>query len=807
MTAILFTMHYFEKNLTVEFQKRLRNNYEGIEIEMEEMFDRLKVMSKKNAEDDEVIKATLEKKEESLNPTVSYLLKLELLDEITVFDYEGNLLSKALNPALKKIKKTYAEDDDPDLDEDKSKQAEAAGTIESKLPKSLVGRLMTREDMVIKSIDSDYGLRIDAFNVIKEAGFSKVIGIMRNTFFIDERFCLKYKRKTGVDLMIISPEVTASSLDEIYLQGADFSDIYESVESEGHYLGEELINNIKYEFLVNPLKSEEAMMNSGMVFFLSKEDFLKSVNNMKLTITLIGLTIFILVFVFSVYSTKFITDPINTVLNKLREISKGEGDLTERIFVDSKNEIGKLVEWFNKFMDNMQEIVTSINSVSTTLESSSQDILGKMKKITDGGSSQLELVAATLGSIEEMDGSVKNIAEAANELSGSAEKTSSAVLETDASVKELSKNSETLSSSVESAAMSISEMVASIKQVDNHAAELNMITTDTQESMKKIEESIHNIEDNANQTVKLSEQSIEDASTGTTSVIETIKGINLIKDSVDKSSLVIETLGKKIASIDDILDVIDNVAEQTNLLALNAAIIAAQAGERGKGFAIVADEIKDLADRTASSTKEIANIIIAVQKESKNAIEVMRVSSENVTKSVNLSKDAGGALEKILSNAEESTNRVKDIASATVMQTNKTSEVMKSMIEVSGMVNQISSATKEQSVGSSMILKATEDIKEIAYQLKTAVREQTYASKDISAEIMNVSQMVKQINKAIIIQQKQSEAALNAFRTIKDNGQDNQRILDDLGNIVDVLVDTSEDTSAVLSKETGRFKV
>ncbi len=835
--AIIFSLTYFTNNLNMEFKKRLEENHRGLEIELDETINHLKDLSEKNSEEEYLILATLKKNAESLDKITSYLLKLESLDELTVFDYDGNFLSKATNPALKKIEKAslninrtfakkedasfnifsptkaYAQDDDFGFDidvidvseDDRAKKGRAKKSALD-LPKGLLSQIISEKDMVVKSIDKDYGLRIDAYQIIKEIAFDRIIGVVRSTMYIDLRFCWKYKKKTGIDLMIISPEMIASSIDKSRLGQVDFSDIYEKIENASYgdsAQGEKVINGTKYKYLLHLLSNDSEMLNAAMVLFLSKADFIESVNKMKITVLVVGLIILVLVIALSIYLTKIIADPITVVFEKLKEISQGKGDLTERIIVKSENEIGQLASCFNTFMENMQEIVKNIDGVSDSLVSISHDIVDKMESITKGTNAQISSVSSTLSSIEEVNASTKGIANSVNELSSSAEKSSSAVLQTDASVKELAKNSEVLSASVESSAMSINEMVASIKQVADNSGILHMVTNDTEDSMKQIEESINKIEDNANRTVHLSEQSTTDASTGMASVNETIKSINLINDSVNRSSVVIESLGKKISSIDEILDVIDNVAEQTNLLALNAAIIAAQAGEHGKGFAIVADEIKDLADRTAASTKEIANIIITVQKESKNAVEVMKISSENVTRSVNLSKESGDILKKILANAEQSTTRVKDIANSTVMQSKKTSEVMKSIIEVAEMVNQISSATKEQNVGSAMILKATESIKDIAYQLKTAVREQTVASKNISTEIVNISQMTRQINKSIKIQEEQSNAALSATRAINDNAKDNQQIINDLGKVVKTL----DDKSDVLNKEIGKFKV
>lgn len=833
--AIIFSMVYFKENLNREFKKRLREQHEGIEIEISDLIDRLNDLASKNTEEEYLVLATLQKESESLDKITSYLLKLESLDVLEVYDYEGNLLSKAANPSLKKVVKAslnihnkqkdsdrtifgtllptsaHAQDEfDFDIgivDNDKKTPDNTAqkdtAISKDKLPAGILKQVISQKTLLVQSIDNDYGFRIDSYKVIKEIAYDRIIGIVKCTFFIDYRFCNKNKKKTGVDVMIISPSMQVSSIDKSSLVDVDFSDIYANLEGKDHYYGEKIISGVEHSFMFHPFKNEGNYINAGMVLFLSKADFIKTEENLKVSVTFVAIIILIFVVSLSLYITGLITGQLNNVLEKLKDISQGKGDLTERIIVKSENEIGMLANWFNKFVENLQEIVISINGVSASLTDTAHDIVIKTKRITDATNSQISSVASTLSSLEEMNSSTKGIADAVNELSSSAEKSSSAVLETDASIKELSKNSDILSTSVESSAMSINQMVTSIKQVSDHSGVLKMITQDTEDSMKQIDASTTKIEDNASQTVVLSEQSTKDASSGMKSVDETIKGIKLIESSVASARSVIESLGHKISSIDEILDVIDNVAEQTNLLALNAAIIAAQAGEHGKGFAIVADEIKDLADRTAASTKEIANIIAVVQKESKNAVSAMRESAENVTKSVQLSSQADEILKKIFSNADQSTHRVKDIATSTLMQSKKTSEVMKSMIEVAEMVNQISAATTEQNVGSNMILKATESIKDIAYQLKTAVREQTVASKGISSEIITISQMVKQINKSVKIQKEQSDSALSTVRVINDNAKDNKKIMEDLSKITDLL----ENKSAILKKEIGKFKV
>ncbi len=851
LTAIFFSMNYIESTLDTQLIERLEKSHNGIEIEMDIMVEYLMDYGNRNSggnngaieSDIGIIVEALEDKSKAgkalIQTATDYLLELENIDELAVYDYwSGKQLAFSRNKYLIPSKRAFlnlnngiqtktetafsllsptsahAQDlfdiDEVDSSDEEDDYPSPAGGDESELlPPDILQRIKDEKLSVYlhKSIDPRFGLRIDSINVVRNA-FMRPTGIVRSSIYIDKRFCDNIKRKTGIDLMIISksPSMTLSSIATDEIGGIDLSGVYDSISTEKHTSGEMLIGGGVYKSMVAPIEpfeDEINMFEAGFVLLLLNTDYIASVKNMTYSFAIIGALMLIVVIPLSLYIIRLIITPINNVVDKLKEISMGQGDLSERIVISSNNEIGMLAMWFNKFVENLQEIVTSINGVSITLSEVSHDIVDKTKKVTRSTSSQISSVASTVSAIEEMNISTKGIADAVNELSTSAENSSSAVLETDASVKELAKNSAILSTSVESAAMSINQMAASIKQVSDHSGVLSMITNDTEDSMQQIDRAISRIEDNASQTVKLSEQSIKDATAGMNSVNETIKGINLIKDSVGRAGAVIQSLGSKISSIDDILEVIDNVAEQTNLLALNAAIIAAQSGEHGKGFAIVADEIKELADRTAASTKEIANIIMSVQKESNNAIDVMRVSFENVTKSVDLSVGSGEMLKKIHKNTEQSTVRVKSIAESTVIQSKKTTEVMKSMNEVATMVKQISSATKEQNVGSTMILKATESIKGIAYQLKSAVREQTLASQNISTETLNISQMVKQIIKAVKIQQEQSDSVLSDIRIINENAQDNRRIIDNLDSVVETLGNKSD----VLNREIGKFKV
>lgn len=224
----------------------------------------------------------------------------------------------------------------------------------------------------------------------------------------------------------------------------------------------------------------------------------------------------------------------------------------------------------------------------------------------------------------------------------------------------------------------------------------------------------------------LSEKVKNDTATfGITSVERTIEGIQNIKASFEKTAIMfIKKLGGRSDEIGKILTVIDEITEQTTLLALNAAIVAAQAGEHGKGFSVVADEIKDLAERTSFSTREISVLIRSVQQELKDTILAMEVGLTSVEEGLKVARDAGDSLKKIVDSSIQSAETSFFTERSMTEQAKTTKLVANAMERVKNMVSEVARATTEQSKGAILITKATEKMSDVANLVKSATGEQ-----------------------------------------------------------------------------------
>jgi methyl-accepting chemotaxis protein len=478
-------------------------------------------------------------------------------------------------------------------------------------------------------------------------------------------------------------------------------------------------------------------------------------------------------------------------------------DLGARARKHADDELGRLAESLNRIGENLAVTLARAQSVTEGVGHVIERIARTGGQVAEGTGTVSARVAETGASLRDMTTSLKGIAANVEVLAQSADESSSSILQMAATNAEVAENIQALAASVEETTAAIEQMTYSIKEVAGNVEELSATAEETSSSMNEIDLSISQVETNANETAKLSEQAMKDAELGTEALSRTLAGIERIKDSSKEAASVIDSLGTKIGTIGNILNVIDEVAEQTNLLALNAAILAAQSGEHGKGFAVVADEIKDLAERTGASTKEIAELIRSVQDESLNAVSAMDRGVKNVEEGVRLGQEAETALKKIQASSVKSTQMVKAIARATIEQARGSKQVTMAINRIAETVQQIATATAEQARGSEQIMKSAEKMKVITKHVERSSQEQARGSKQITKSIESITDMVNHLNRAQKEQTKGSELVMRAVEQIKQVAEGQGFSVRDLETSI---VDLAQQAD-VLRAEVKRFKL
>lgn len=209
------------------------------------------------------------------------------------------------------------------------------------------------------------------------------------------------------------------------------------------------------------------------------------------------------------------------------------------------------------------------------------------------------------------------------------------------------------------------------------------------------------------------------ASDGASVIRATVEGMTRIADRVKSTASAIESLGVRSDQIGAIVGTIEDIADQTNLLALNAAIEAARAGEQGRGFAVVADEVRALAERTTRATREIGEMIKAIQKETKIAVEAMNEGVTEVAKGTEDAARSGEALQAILQQVSEVTNQIHQIATAAEEQTATTSEISSNIHMITGVFSKTAQTSHETSNEAGKLNKLSEELQETVRRFKT----------------------------------------------------------------------------------------
>ena len=503
---------------------------------------------------------------------------------------------------------------------------------------------------------------------------------------------------------------------------------------------------------------------------------------------------------FSAFISYLITRPIGRLVDSATRIAGG--DLTKTVEAGGEDEISALGGAINTMVANLKGMLAKVRDASVSVAGATERIAVNSRKITEGAQVQYELTESTSSAMLEMNRSIRDVAENVESLSSSAESSSSSIMEMAASIDQVAGSTSDLSASAESVSSSITEMSASIKQVADNVDVLSSSAEETTASATEMGASIKEVENAAKESAALSEGVTRDASgLGMKAVEKTIQSMEDIREAVSRAASVIEQLGVRSEEIGEILDVIDEVTEQTSLLALNAAILAAQAGEHGRGFAVVATEIKDLAERTSSSTQEIARLIHAVQSGAKDAVASINSGRESVGQGVKIAYDARDALLKIVESSTGAASMSKSIEKATVEQSEGIRQVSEAMLAISGMVQQILKATQEQSKGSEEIMRASESMNTGAEQVRNAMAEQAKGSKQITMAVEHVSDTVQHIAGAMSEQRKGSQEIVRALGRITEINSQSVRLTEEMDQMVGELSRQAD----MLQEEISRF--
>jgi methyl-accepting chemotaxis protein len=411
--------------------------------------------------------------------------------------------------------------------------------------------------------------------------------------------------------------------------------------------------------------------------------------------------------------------PLNVAAGYVDRIS--HGDIPAKITDSYNGDFNAIKSNLNRAIDAVNALVADANMLAvaavegrlaTRADASKHE--GDFHKIVQGVNNTLDSVikplqegAAILKEMSAGDMTVRM----EGEYNGDLQLLKDSINQTSESLEKALKN---VSEAVAATASASSEISSSTEQMAAGSQEQTSQASEVASSVEEMTKTIMENSQNAAQAAETAKKSRHSAEEGGKVVQETIAGMQRIAEVVNRSADTVRELGKSSDQIGEIISVIDDIADQTNLLALNAAIEAARAGEQGRGFAVVADEVRKLAERTTKATKEIASMIKKIQTDTGGAVESMQQGTKEVQVGIDLADKAGKSLQEIVGISQKVTDMVAQIAAASEQQSSASEQIARN-------VEAISKVTGETAQGTQQIARAAEDLNRLTENLQQQV--------------------------------------------------------------------------------------
>ncbi len=479
------------------------------------------------------------------------------------------------------------------------------------------------------------------------------------------------------------------------------------------------------------------------------------------------------------------------------------GDLRRASTFESEDDLGLLTRHFEKMTLALREIIANVSSSADRVEQSSESIVVASHQVSSTSTQQGTDIREVTFAMENIDTLVQGMHDFAISLNAAVETSTTSVGDLLETGEGLSQSGVLLAENVTSTSEAYKMMFHSIEDVSSTTDRLGQAASETASGVQQITSALSEINRNASETSRLSEAVIDSAERGQNKVKETIQGMGSIRENTGAIADLVHDFRQKTEQIGMIVNVIDDVADETNLLALNAAVIAAQSGEQGRAFSVVAEEINELADRVLSSTQEISSLIRSVQDSASNAVGAIEQGAKSVETGVALSEEAGSSLEEITAAARDSGVRMHEVVAAVREQSSAAEHLYQLMTDVLEAVKLIESATDEQSRSTEAVTECNHSVSVATDQLRRATEEQTRSAEEIGANIHQVREVSVGIARTLDEESTTVETAAVLLCQVNESTLSNEESTDQMKDTARALLEEA----AALREGIERFKI
>lgn len=601
-----------------------------------------------------------------------------------------------------------------------------------------------------------------------------------------------------IDQMMRDDDITS-----IHILNANEILIRESVKTEDFGQEEESLFLItKSDPVRMPITAQGDTIGFVVLDYSPKRMNEKITQSMILISLYQGIMVLFVSIVVILFFNRNIKNPVDRINQAIEKISLGE--ISAAIPDLGENEIGSIAKGVSFLSQRLSGIISQLNNTIVNVSMAIKQVDLLYKNVIKGISNQSMAMSDLIRSIHAANSSLGEISTSTNELSKFSTENVSSLLETKASAEAIAEHSQKLYSLTGEFYDSVVHLNKSTEDKSTSAQEVLSEVEETSASVEEIGASIKEVEEHAADSALLAENVRTITSdTGMLAVVDAVQGMEKITAEVNASSEIMSQLGMRSKDIEKVLSVIKEVTERTNLLSLNAAILASQAGEYGKSFSVVAEEISALSDRTAASTREISEIVKSIQKDIKNAVTSIDNTKVKVETGNTLVLKVGETLKTALTEAGKSTEMTKAIKRATEEQSVGLRHITEAIDGIQNMVKDITLSAAEEVKSLGYLMDNVMNVKKIADISKNATGEQVAGIRIMSRNLEFANERISHINEATLDQKTLNDEIMKTMNTIDGLGKG---IINDMEDVSSSLNSLSEEIQT-LKNELGVFKI